>query len=463
MTFTNGAWFQARKRGLPTDHIPRYLYAFAEDNKYLYLPRFTDWNKFGLDQVIIRNTFPVITPVKITGKIRADQRTAYRALEQHIEHAQSGILSLAPGKGKTVLSVLAWASLEPATPGLAIVTTLRIGKQWKDRLLENTDIKEHHIGKIGDGEDDWQGKKFVIATLQSLASKEFPDEFYKYFGICYMDECHRLGAPSFNRVAGLFSGIRIGLSATWARADGLEKLFMLHLGPVFYEDREQVLTPTIYFVRTPVDMNLDKFRMWNRAARKRQGDINHARVVTYLSRDEKRQDFILRFVRQAYDAHRKVLVLGDRKEELAVLAHKVGEDISGICVGSLEGKVLSEEKQQAALQMPIVFATSQLVKEGLDQPDIDTLVILYPQSNEAFGEQAVGRILRRDKGKQHPIVVVMCDSGLWIEEEQQANFDWHSMSKKGGKKISVYPFKRTCERMQTTFKKLGYIIERPVR
>lgn len=465
LTFNNGAYFQAQKRGAPTTGIPRHLYAFTEDKKYLYLPRHFPWTDFPLS---IRATvidsdavnYARIKPVKIKAKIRSDQREVFPLYQEQINRGKDGILSLAPGKGKTVLSVLAWASMRHTEPALAIVTTLTIGGQWKDRLLECTNISEDDIGYIGDGKMQWKNKKFVIATLQSLAQKQFPPEFYTRFGVIFFDECHRLGAPSFGKVAGLFSGTRIGLSATWARADGLEKLFMLHLGQVFYEDREQVLNPDIYFVRTPVELDLKKFRMWGRG--RQQGDINHARVLTHLSRLSERQAFILRFVNDAYSQGRKVLVLGDRKEELVTLKESIGHGNCGICVGSLDGRSLKREEQQDALSKPIVFATSQLVKEGLDQPDIDTLIICYPQSNAAFAEQAVGRILRRDKGKKKPIVVVLCDSGLWIEG-QPSLADWTWGGTTGRRNMKVYPFKRTCERMQATFKKLGYNVVRKVK
>jgi hypothetical protein len=59
----------------------------------------------------------------------------------------------------------------------------------------------------------------------------------------------------------------------------------------------------------------------------------------------------------------------------------------------------------------VVFATSQLVQEGLDIPALDSLFLTTPLSDV---EQAVGRILRPFESKKDPIVVDFRDDHIGI-------------------------------------------------
>jgi superfamily II DNA or RNA helicase len=250
-----------------------------------------------------------------------------------------------------------------------------------------------------------------------------------------MDEVHRLGAPLFGRVVPIFTGVRIGLTATLERPDGMHQLFMMHVGKTFYEDRQQQLIPRVYFIHTPVKKNVNGFRQWGG-----NGKLNIAKIVTHLSRLDYRREFVVKLINEAYEKNRKVLTLSERKDELAALHETLGED-SGMCIGPM-----SQEDRLASLRKPIILATAQLVKEGLDEPLIDTLLIEYPQSSAAFSEQAAGRILRVNDVKRPPVIVVLVDSGVFVEEGNERR----------------YPFLDKARKMQQTFKKLNYDIVKGV-
>lgn len=435
-------------RGLTTDSP--VVTAYSEKEGYLLLPRHLPWEEFGLAPPIRRFlarqcTRPVT--VHFIGTLRDSQHEAAQALYTRLAQAEDGILSLSCGKGKTVLALAAWCQAK--RPGLAIVPTLQIADQWVQRLKEFTDVSDEQIGRVGGGRNEGD-RDFVVATIQTVAQKQFGRDFYRRFGVVFFDECHRLGAPGFSITGGLFPGVRIGLSATWRRADGLESLFRLHLGNVFYEDHGQELIPEVYFVRTAVTLDLAKFRLWGR-----KGDVNFAKVVTTLARNEERQQQVLTLIEEAVSVDRKVLVLGDRKEELAMYADALsGRNIDcGLCVGSLDGWVLPQQDRNRALERRVVLATSQLVKEGLDQKDIDTLIILYPKSNQAFAEQAAGRILRTHTGKAQPIIIVLVDDGC---TKRRTVYDELGVSHT----VIDHPFTLQCTAMERHFRKLGYRIVR---
>jgi superfamily II DNA or RNA helicase len=431
LRFPNPEFFKALNSGQNVEGLARYIFAYERYTGMYRLPRHAPWGKLGLQAPRLSVPTTDTLPWEFTGTLRDNQQAAFLALRDQLIYHKDGILVLSCGKGKTVLATAGFGWQQ--RPALAVVTQLFIAQQWKKALLEFTNIPAERIGMIGDGAAEWD-KDFVIATIQTLAQKDFPADFYRRFGLVFYDECHRLGAQFFGRVAPMFTGVRIGLTATLERADRMQDLFMLHLGRVFYEDKEQQLVPRVYFRKTPVNKDVKGFRY--------RGKLNTAKLVTHLSRLENRRAFVVDLIRKSQKKDRKVLVLSERKEELKAL-HELCGPTSAICVGSLDGKHMKQETKEAALDHPIILATSQLVKEALDKKEIDTLIIEYPQSSESFSEQSTGRILRLDDDKREPVILVLMDSGCYYEDGT-------------GKKHR--PFKAKCVAMERTFKRLGYDI-----
>jgi superfamily II DNA or RNA helicase len=438
LSFSNPAFYQKQKEGVDTTGVSPFIFAYEDCKQFFRVPRHTPWRKIGIREP--RPEFPDTRKLswEFKGTFRDEiQEQAFTALRHQLIYRKDGILVLSAGKGKTVIATAGFSWMQ--RPALAIVPQLFIGEQWKKALLEFTDIPEDRIGMIGDGQSEWKNKDFVIATIQTLAQKDFPWQFYRRFGLIYYDEVHRLGASHFGKVAPMFTGVRIGLTATLERSDRMHELFMMHLGKVFFENKEQQLIPRIHFLKTPVKKDLKGFRQW----RARRGQLNMAKIITHISRLPERQAFVVHLIKEAYTKNRKVLYISERKEELLALQELLGKKNTGICVGSLDGRHMKQNVRNAALSQPITLATSQLVKEGLDKPDIDTLIIGYPASSEIFSEQSAGRILRLDDEKKHPVIVVLMDSGCYVEEAY------------GNKRR---PFKQKCIAMQRTWKRLGYDI-----
>lgn len=430
LSFDNPEYFKALNSGQAVDGIPRYLRAYEKTRSLYRLPRHAPFRKFGIREPRFVIPKTEMLPWEFTKTLRENQHAPFEALKHQLIYRKDGVLVLSCGRGKTIIATAAFAWQQ--RPTLAIVTQLFIAQQWKDALLTFTNIPEDRIGLIGDGKNEWN-KDFVISTVQSLAKRDdLPPDFYRRFGIIFFDEVHRLGAPLFSRVVPVFTGVRIGLTATLERTDGMHKLFMLHVGEKFYEDRSQQLIPRVYFLPTPVQKDVSGFRQWG-GHRK----LNMAKIVTHLSRLDYRREFVLGLIQRAFKKNRKVLLLSERKDELFAYREILGDD-SGLCIGSM-----SQDERQQSLQKPIILATAQLVKEGLDKADIDTLVIEFPQSSEAFSEQAAGRILRMDDSKRSPKIYVLVDSGVYV-----------------GKENRYYPFTVKAKKMAQTFRKLNYEIIR---
>jgi superfamily II DNA or RNA helicase len=213
--------------------------------------------------------------------------------------------------------------------------------------------------------------------------------------------CHRLGAPVFLKTAPMFIGERWGLSATSTRPDGNERAFMLHCGQIAHQDLRQDLTPKAFFVRTPMFYDMSRFKMWGTGG----NTTNFAKLATHLSQDAERNKLVLKYINRMVRAKRVVLVLGERVDQLRMLAAQVPE--AEPLVGPMRVK-----ERRAALKRQVVFATSKLAKEGLDRPEFDCLVVLNPTTDNNWLQQAIGRVQRAVPDKPNPVVVFFEDSGI---------------------------------------------------
>lgn len=111
------------------------------------------------------------------------------------------------------------------------------------------------VGLIQGKKVDVEGCDVVLAMVQSLAMREYPEEIFRDFGLAIFDECHHLGAEVFSRcLTKLSIRIMLGLSATPDRKDGCNEVFRLFLGDfttrIKLRDTENVLVRMV-----PVDLD----------------------------------------------------------------------------------------------------------------------------------------------------------------------------------------------------------------
>ena len=79
-------------------------------------------------------------------------------------------------------------------------------------------------------------KDIVIASLQSLAMRNYDIDIFKDFGLVIIDEVHHTGAEVFSKAfQNINSNIILGLSATLNRKDGLRKVFEYYIGKSVYK------------------------------------------------------------------------------------------------------------------------------------------------------------------------------------------------------------------------------------
>jgi len=363
------------------------LRAYKEDSTHIRVPRenFTPVDLFYMPFEIedqSPNTFP-----KVSVALTFDLRDSVQHLAKDaLVNKGNGVLSLSCGKGKTVVSLHAWAAL--GVPAVVVVPTKDLAYQWKTRIEEHTSVGEEDIGWLSGHPDSWDWQKPIsIATVHAMAaaSDDIPDHIRRHWGVIIFDEVHRLGAPYFNRAASVCVGRRWGLSATPFRKDGMDALYQSHIGGVLYQNLEHDSIPTVKFVRTGI--NLDNVNP--RTLTDYSGEINIPKLYTWLSKNPRRNQIIRQILTETRDAGRICLALSERVGHVKEL-HEYFPNDSGV----IHGKVKGEDREAVLRDNKIVLAITQLARDGLDRSDLNTVLITMPFTDRGRFEQIIGRAQR---------------------------------------------------------------------
>lgn len=326
-----------------------------------------------------------------------DQRRAWEALEK----AQSGILNLACGKGKTFLALKKGA--EVGRPMLVVVHNSYLFNQWVNDAIPKHVVlpRGERVGIIQGDQFDWK-RPITVAMIQTLALRfeegKIPPEFREWFGTVVYDEVHHLSAPVFVQTAPIITGYRFGLTATEKRADGFDFIYKYHIGDVFYTDLKQKLIPRIYFQLTPIwiDLKSDEIR-------DKKGEISIGKLRSHVGTLDESNIFRAKCIQEALNEGRKILCVSHSKEQLIRL-HEMFPG-SGLVVRETP----VEERSAIVRKSRVSFAIASLGFEGLDDESLDCVFILLPFKQPNDLQQVMGRAQRLMDDKKTPVIVIFED------------------------------------------------------
>ena len=151
----------------------------------------------------------------------------------------SGVVVLPCGAGKTIVGIGAMHSVGAQT--LILVTNTLSIRQWRQEILDKTNINEDDIGEYSG--DKKEIKPITIATYNILTHRKKKGGDFTHFhlfssnnwGFIIYDEVHLLPAPVFRMTSELQAKRRLGLTATLVREDGLEEDVFSLIGPKKYD------------------------------------------------------------------------------------------------------------------------------------------------------------------------------------------------------------------------------------
>lgn len=399
----NPEFVQALQRGASTVGLREWDNLWEVHGDYLCLPRgaatqYMDNHHYSL---LDHTSLGYAVDFKSRINPRDNQHTFINGLQSAIEGTYGALGQAEPGFGKTVCVLDIIAKL--GRTAVILVHKSFLINQWMERIKEYYDIKESEIGIIQQDRCEYKGKKISLAMAQSLLAREgrYPEEMYSYFGTVAVDEVHRFAAPTFRQTIVQFPGrYRIGVTATPKRKDGLQNVFVDHIGTIAVVGEKRKVKPIIKQVAAEMVVASE------RPFRSRYSDRpDLTKVITYITKAETFNRQIVKLAIKAVEAGRKVIVFSDRRGHLDTLDVMFGVELKkegkrytvGFYVGGM-----NEEQLAISATRNIILATYAMAQEGLDIPELDTCFLTTPKGDI---EQVVGRITRENDDKKQPMVV----------------------------------------------------------
>ena len=344
------------------------------------IPRYFAKEKFGEPKEDKR---PEPTKVKFNFKGVLRDETFQNEAKNKALQAGHGILSLPCGYGKTTVSLAIASSLGYRT--MIIVHKEFLANQWRERIQQF--CPGASIGIVQRDKKDVE-HDFVIAMLQSLSLKEYTFADFDSIGTLIVDEAHHICAKVFSQALFKLCPKHIyGLSATPDRKDGLTKVLNWFMGPIFFSVERKNQAQVDVF---PIEFSCDRFK--DPPPCNRMGKISLPTMVTELVDIWQRNSLICSTIEKAMVGTRRVLVLSERRLHCELL-HSKYPDISGLYMGGMKEEELNESSRKK-----IIFATFSQAHEGLDIPELDTVILATPKSDIV---QSIGRVMRETKGKKN--------------------------------------------------------------
>ncbi|MBN2337943.1 MAG: DEAD/DEAH box helicase [Acidobacteria bacterium] len=394
--FQNPEFYRAQAMRLPVWNKPRIIGCADNYARHIGLPRgcldavldLLEENDIRPDLLDERLPGRKVA-VRFTGSLRQDQKAAVREMLKH----DIGVLSAPTAFGKTIAAAALIARRKVST--LVLVHRTELLRQWRERLTGFLEIPKGGLGVIGGGRKKPSGR-IDIAVMQSLSRREDLGELLDQYGQVIVDECHHLSAFSFERILKQARGkFVVGLTATPIRRDGHQPIIFMQCGPIRHIADRSETAPS-------------RLEVWPKAlpAPEIPPDSPIQSVFRILAGDAIRNRRIAADVLAAYREGRKVLVLTERTDHLALLrdAMGMGAEHCFILHGRLSRKqrtaIFAELEALDKAAPRVLLATGRLIGEGFDHPPLDTLVLAMPISWKGTLQQYAGRLHREHTDKR---------------------------------------------------------------
>jgi superfamily II DNA or RNA helicase/phage repressor protein C with HTH and peptisase S24 domain len=331
------------------------------------------------------------------------QKEALKNLDKlRSNNKTKALLISATGTGKTYLSAFD-AKLFNAKRLLFVVHRLNI-TQKAMKTFQSIFGNQRTMG-LYSGNKRELNKDFIFSTIQTISKQEHLNQFsIDYFDYIVIDESHRSGAESYQRLVSYFEPkFLLGMTATPERTDGND-IFSVFDHNIAYEIRlnrameEDMLSEFHYYGVTDVSVNdeilenLSDFNLLTaderidkiiRAAKFYGTDNGINRGLAFCSRKEEAKMLSDKFNDRGY---KSVSLTGDDSEEDRIDA-----------INRLESDSITEK-------LDYIF-TVDIFNEGVDIPKVNQILMIRPTESAIIFVQQLGRGLRKASSKAYLTVI----------------------------------------------------------
>ncbi|MER5835873.1 DUF3427 domain-containing protein [Streptomyces sp. NPDC002130] len=332
-------------------------------------------------------------------------------VERELRGRDRNLLVAATGTGKTVMAALDYRSLAKSfsdrRPKLLFIAHRKEILKQSLRTYQEV-LDDASFGELLYGGKDPQTWDHVFASVQSLNVQRLERLAPDHFDIIVIDEFHHATATTYRRIIDHFQPRQLlGLTATPERMDGLNVQGEFFDGRIAAEMRlwealeNDLLCPFHYF-GIPDGTDLTNLA-WQRGTYVEQdlgnlytGNEARARIVVKQIRDKVSRPGAMRALGFCVDKkHARFMADFFREAGLQAIA------LTSDSPAAVRAQALADLREG---KLQVIFSVD-LFNEGLDIPDVDTLLLLRPTNSATVFLQQLGRGLRRTETK--PVLTVL--------------------------------------------------------
>ncbi|MFG2391367.1 DUF3427 domain-containing protein [Streptomyces lavendulae] len=325
-------------------------------------------------------------------------------VERSVHDRHRNLLVAATGTGKTVMAALDFKQLQQKMGRKLRLLFVAHRKEILDQSLRTY---QDVLVDANFGEQLCEGKtprswERVFASVQSLNSRALDQLPPDHFDVVVIDEFHHGTSPTYRKIIDHFAPHELlGLTATPERMDGLNVQDEFFDGRIAAEMRlwealeNELLCPFHYFgITDTTDMT---------AVAWKRGAYDTTALSEVFTGNEARARLVVRALQEKHGNPEGMRALGFC---VSVAHAQFMADFftrAGFHAVALSGETARNDRKAAldALRegrLNVIFSVD-LFNEGLDVPDVDTLLLLRPTSSATVFLQQLGRGLRRSKNK----------------------------------------------------------------
>ena len=291
---------------------------------------------------------------------------------------------------------------------LFLVHREQIAKQAL-RSYKNVFGERYSFGLLSGNSKNYKSD-ILFSTMQMMAREDIMKKFNANdFDIIIIDEVHRAGADSYQRIMNYFTPrFWIGMTASPDRTDGYD-IYGLFNHNIAYEIRlqqameEKLLCPFHYFGIT--DLEVDGHVIDD-------DDLKNVQNFAKLVCDDRVQYIMQQIEYYGYSGDRvKGLMFCSSKEEAKTLSIKF--NMRGLRTIVLTGDSSQNEREDAILRLEQneqenaldYILTVDIFNEGVDVPAVNQVIMLRPTESPIVFIQQLGRGLRKYAGKEYVVIL----------------------------------------------------------
>ena len=335
-----------------------------------------------------------------TPEPHAVQRRALDALERtRAQGNQSGLVVLATGLGKTWLSAFDIVAVG-AKRVLFVAHREEILRQARDTFRR---IRPEASLGFYTGQDKAPDAEVIFASIQTLSRVNHLRRFDPLdFDYIVVDEFHHAAARSYRKLIDYFEPkFLLGLTATPERTDGGNLLTLCGENLVYRCDlvegiRDGLLCPFHYF-GVPDDVDYSNIP-W------RSGRFDETALTEAVATQRRAQNALEQYHKRAGKQTLAFCCSQSHADFMADYFRQHGIRAAAVHTGERTSPRSRSLEQLRDGELEIIFAVD-IFNEGVDLPNVDTILMLRPTESRILWTQQFGRGLRVAEGKERLTVI----------------------------------------------------------